>query len=225
MKIDPRSNCSSQQIFSFFSAESNEPKIEDMLKNCTPEKLKAIQRLISKYVDKNVTSEPTPTELPAIPCELRSQTEQETIVQPPNVEDELTTSTEASTAEKLAPKRSFSDAKSTPVDADDCIVLSDSDDDVPQPPKKSRPDSTVVNGAPCSSTTLVKSKKPKPPPKVKECANPNCNDPNTLLEKSPLFMLNILSIPVKKTQQYLCVVCFDKAIELIEVGIQIQLKL
>lgn len=219
MKIDTSLNCSSQQIFSIFSAESNEPKFEDLLKSYTPEKLKEIQRLISKYVDKNDTSKLVQAELPAIPCALRSQTEQETIVQPPNVEDELTTSTEDSTAEKLAAKRTFNDAQSTPVDADDCIVLSDSDDDVPQPPKKSRPDSTVVNGAPCSSTTLVKPKKPRPPPKVKECANPNCNNPNTLLEKSPLFMLNILSIPVKKAQQYLCVVCFDKAIELIEVGI------
>lgn len=114
-------------------------------------------------------------------------------------------------------KRSFIEVKT---DEGDCIVLSDSDDDVPQPPKKLRADSPVVNEKVSTSTpTSEFQKRSKPLPKRKECAYPDCPNPNNHLEKAANYALNILSIPIKKTQQYLCSLCDDKAIEMIEVRI------
>lgn len=217
--------------------------MELLLKDCSPKKLKEIQKLINEKISQAsvakadpVVIEPQQEEVPEVPCALRSLTDQpETISEPMIVDEEVTAmnsqlATDA--VEKTTRKRSCSYKQSTSKEPVECIVLTDSDDE-PQPSKKSKPDSTVDHLLPSSSlpesintaaigensSTRQQSQpeKLKAPPKRKECANTSCLHSETVFERAPIFLLNILSIPLKKTPQYLCRRCFDESISIIEV--------
>lgn len=209
-----------------------------------------IQKLISKKINQStsevknddviIASEPK--NLPKVPSLVFSLPEN--LDDPAHAENNdklLNSQSKLETIDNTARKRAFTDDKqsTTTDELIECIVLTDSDDeDSQQPSKKLKTDpcafqempssssvresidSTTINENTSSTQLKVKQEKPIAPPKRRECENTSCSQTVTCKEKAPRFALSILSIPIKKTPQYLCEKCIDESISIIEVRLQ-----
>lgn len=189
-----------------------------MLKQLTPEKLEAIKTQIFSSANESSTDKKNEESHEAMDTE--------------NSERVIGIKQEKLDNPKLQIKEAVSmpvrvDAKISESQDDDCIYVSDSDEENASATVKAaitKPDKPAEEFAPSdlssdSTTANTKRKfdekigKHKSVKRTKECINPECPEESTDFIECHLFILNFFFVAKKPNRvQYVCSTCFDKAI-------------